>query len=189
MKKHIFGFAIFSFIIGATVLVSGLLATMFCSGSPVLLKTNYAESERKTYCNMKRSQRYGTEKIKIEQAFLDQNNRELKTFIALKNSGKDSDPYTVALHFFTKNGDQTRFVATENVYFETGLKNNETTLKSLSWTDKLETTDNLYVQPEATWGLTKYKGIPPGFDQTNAAPVLLSRGKTAGSDVLKCPLK
>jgi hypothetical protein len=177
MRKHVFGFAIFSFIVGATVLISRLL--FFPVAEPEFhVIENQSSSPRKTSCWMRDTRKFEKPKVKIEQAVLDLKTKQLKTFVALQPQIETDKYQTVLLHFFVKDGGKTRYLSSEDVWVKgTFDAKNEAILTSLKWLDESESYDNLYVVPELENDKIDYKENSPAFDYSNAAPVLLSKGK------------
>lgn len=178
MKKHIFGFAIFSFIVGAAIVISSFLFSTVpeMKGFPVI--TEQTQQSRKTSCFMRDYRQHENNKVKIQQAVLDLKTKQLKTFISLP-PGIEADKYrTVVLHFFVKDVGQTRYISSEEIWVKGSFDaENEALLTSLDWLDKSASYDNLYVVPEINSRLTNYSKNPPSFDVSKASPVLLSKGK------------
>jgi hypothetical protein len=176
MKKHIFGFAIFSFIIGATILISRML---FFPAEPIFHVIEIeSPSARKTSCWMRDARKVEKPKVKIEQAVLDVKTKQLKTSVALHPRLEANAYSTVLLHFFIKDGGKTRYLASEDVWVKgTFDAKNEAILTSLKWLDESKSYENLYVVPEIETDVIDYKENSPVFDYSTAAPVLLSEGK------------
>lgn len=178
MKKHILGFAIFSLIIGTAVVISRLL---FSPVSETVTYVVIGESEpaqaRKTSCWMRDYREFQQAGVKLEQAVIQRQTGELRTVFSLKSKNEDAAPLTVSLHFFVKNGEQSRHIATENVWVDSFSNFRQEFVNSLKWVNKLDSSDNLYVVPETSFGYTKHKNTSPIFDDSVAMPVLLSKGK------------
>lgn len=179
MRKHIFGFALFSFIVGVAVAVSGWLAFKSVSIHTFELRSDAPQTKQWDYCMKDRFKKSAYPNAKIEQAVLDVNTKQLTTFLSLNPRAETEEVSSaVALHFFVKNGRATRYLATENIWMNSAFDSEkESVLSSLEWLDNLESFDNLYVVPELNDNRVSYKKNPPRFDSANAAPVLLSKGK------------
>jgi hypothetical protein len=178
MNKHVFGFALFSFIVGVAIAVSGWLA--FKTVSVNVFEVNKTSRfEDRNYCPNQKFKNSGAD-VKIEQAVLDVNTKQLKTFLWLNPSVRTGNAYdAVRLHFFVKNEKETRYLETEDIWVKSAFDSKkESVLSSLKWLDKLESFDNLYVVPQTIDdSYVNYKTNPPRFDSLNAAPVLLSKGR------------
>ncbi|HEX8735879.1 MAG TPA: hypothetical protein VF721_11175 [Pyrinomonadaceae bacterium] len=175
MNKHIFGFALFSFIVGVAIAVSGFLA--FKTVKVNVFEVNKTPRfEDRNYCRKEKFKNYGDADVKVEQAVLDVNTKQLKTFLWLNPRVKAEKNYLIALNFFVKNEKQTRHVKTELISANSAFDwEKEAILSSLGWLEKLESYDNLYVVAEVEGSRANYKSQL--FDYENAAPVLLSKGK------------
>ncbi|MDQ3798760.1 MAG: hypothetical protein M3384_04865 [Acidobacteriota bacterium] len=189
MKKHAFGFALFSFIVAVAVVVSNLLAF---EPANVHLTDSYEEPQPRYFCKKKQTRRnYDFQNAKIEQAVLDLETKQLRVSFSLPpQSGVaergEEKSYTLALHYFAKNGSETRFLKTQNNYLNSAFDTEkEWLLTSSEWLDTLESYDNLYIVPEirenASVNSLSVKGgnrtnpkKQPRFDYSTAAPVLLS---------------
>jgi hypothetical protein len=176
MTKHIFGFTLFSFIVGVAIAVSGWLA--FKTVTVNVFEVN--KTPPPTYYCPNQKFKNSDVDVKIEQAVLDVNTKQLKTFLWLNPRARTDNVYdAVRLHFFVKNEKETRYLETEDIWVNSAFDaKKESVLSSLKWLDKLESFDNLYVVPQMIDdGYINYKTNPPRFDSLNAAPVLLSKGK------------
>lgn len=190
MKKHVFGFALFSFIVAVAVVVGNLPAFEPAS---VHLIDSYEEPQPRYFCKKRQSRNYDYQNAKIEQAVLDLKTKQLKISLSLPSqsgaAAAEEKSYTLALHYFVKNGSETRFLKTQNNYLNSAFDTeNEWLLTSSEWLDALESYDNLYIVPEIKENVSvnsfSVKGgdsinpkNQPRFDYSTAAPVLLSRGK------------
>lgn len=177
MKKHIFGFAIFSLIVGVTVLISKLLSFAVTETDVYMIK-NQPQEERRTYCRMRDYRSFEKPKVKIDQAVLDLKTKQLKTYVSLMPQIEADKYRTVLLHFFVKDGGKTRYLSSEDIWVKGSFEaQNEAILTSLKWLDESESYDNLYIVPEIENDKTNYKNLSPVFDYSTAVPVLLSKGK------------
>jgi phage-related protein len=184
MKKHIFGFAVFSFIVAVTVIISSFL--IFKTPAVQVNQPSVPHYSGKTYCWKYKQQRESepvaarkeTARVKIEQSVLDLKTKQLKTFLSVRpqRGSEAGENYTVALHFFVKDGKSSRYVSTETVWVNSLFDSEkESLLTSLKWFENLDAQDNLYIVPEIADGWKDYKQAQPIFDNSSAASVLIKR--------------
>jgi hypothetical protein len=132
--------------------------------------------------------------VKITQAVFDSKTEKLKLELFVQSDVKSSrnikasfKNIRVALHFFVKDGDSTRYLATENLIDEEmdkvnvdlseggSVKITFLTTSSYDWLGNLNSRENLYVIPELTSNANTYGDYTPVFDEANATPVTLAR--------------
>jgi hypothetical protein len=184
MKKHLFGFAIFSLIVGSAILVSSMFSSPRGVFVPVVETVSY-DSTQNSCWKMKRKsfEVRETEAVKISkpfvrQAVLDLNTKQLDWDLVVPESAT-----SVALHFFAKDARGVRHLKTEFVPILSVDKPSANGgvlefTSSYLWLDKLGYYENLYVVPEAiSRGELKRRSISPVFDETAATSVLLYTGQ------------
>ena len=188
MRKHIVGFIIFNFIVGTSLIVAAFFYQKPKFESVVITPVT---SETYTRSCWKGKSRFinNTTSAKVTQAIFDSKTQELKTELFVQADDEKSLKTTeVALHFFVKDGNSTRYLATENLTNRNGVmkdsfdmsdyKNMKATFlvnSSYEWLDDLESRENLYVVPEIIQNAPLYDDYTPEFDELNATPVTLAR--------------
>ncbi len=180
MNQNIFGVILFSVIVGTAILISEMFVT---------LPTPAAVYERPTYesrttCHRRvvnQTTPVGVASIKVVQAVLNQQTNQLDTDFLIKKENPQTEAVGIALHFFVKDGGTTRYLATETI---TGVPeyNHDGTAKysvisSFKWLNDLKSRDNLYVLAESSIPFQRSKLLTPNFDEANASPVLLAKGR------------
>jgi hypothetical protein len=155
MKRHIFGLAIFSFIVGAALISYRLF---------------YVPDNPPLSCWIVKSvQQNSNDGVTIKQAIFNVNT-EVLTFEPTANGN-----LPIELHFFTKNGNDTHYVG--SFYSLKSLKTNgvRSCIKCL---ENLESYENLYVMAENTsWTEHQNDLRHPKFDVNKATSILLDYGK------------
>jgi hypothetical protein len=194
MKKHVFGFALFSFIVAVAVVIGNLPAF---EPANVHLTDSYEEPQPRHFCSKKKPRSYDFSYAKIEQIVFDVKTKQMKIAFSPQmrsDDAADDKSYTLRLHYFVKNGSETSFLKTQDIYVKSALDaENEWILTSSLWLDNLESYDNLYIVPEIKENVSvnsfsvkhdgdessrkNYESKKPRFDYATAVPVLLSRGK------------
>ena len=145
--------------------------------------TNYV----KTSCwKSKRNYKNKQTSPKITQAIFDSRTHKLETELFLHSDVKSTEDIKLALHFFVKDGNSTRYLATEDLtdkkvdmkgtfdMSERMTKNSFDVTVPLEWLDDLKSRENLYVVPEIISYTNNYKNYTPVFDELNATPVTLA---------------
>ncbi len=188
MKKHIVGFIIFNFIVGTSLIVAAFFYQKPKFESVVITPVT---SETYTRSCWKSKSRFinNTTSARVTQAIFDSKAQELKTELFVQADDEKSLKTTkVALHFFVKDGNSTRYLATED------LKDEKVSMKgtfdssesraakvtflinsSYQWLDDLKSPsrDNLYVVPQIITN-NSYHDYKPVFDEMNATPVTIA---------------
>ena len=157
MKKHLFGFALFSLIIGTAVFISPMMRQ---SPSPAKSYT-YEVSNRSCWKNTRQNSEiqqsyYGPASIKITQAVLNEKTRKLDTSFSIQRETPSTQNVKVKLTFvngvskYNENFDGV--VRTEFVDLSPNFNvNNSGTLSmifSYQWLDDLKDSQNLYIRAE-----------------------------------------
>jgi hypothetical protein len=178
MNKHIFGFALFGFIVGIAVAASNLLFIELPNPQEVFESKS---PEPRTFCNLRAKKTIwenSASNVKIEQAVFDLETKQLKTFLTFRPQHKTHERVVFALHFFVKDGKTSRYLATEQVSLNSDSDYQRAeVLTSLTELENLNSRDNLYIVPEYASDWSNYKNNPPSFNYSTAVPVLLSKGK------------
>lgn len=173
MKQHIFGFVLFTLIVGTAGFVSAVF-TELPSRDAVKVSEVPRTVEYKSSC-WKRvkpsSKQTWISSARVVQATLNQKTRQLETDLLIERETKSFETVLVSLHFFTKDAKGTRYLATEKVWLEPYFNTNNIAAQSITssykWLDELGSYENLYVTAET-------KGGTPTFSESNAMPVLKS---------------
>ncbi len=180
MNQNVFGVILFSFIVGTAIFVSEFFVTL-PTPPPVYERPVY---ESRTSCRKNMvTQTVPAEiaSIKVRQAVLNAETGKLYTDFLVKRESPQTQTVGVALHFFVKDGRGTRYLATETVAlspeFNYDEKANNSVVSSYQWLDDLQRRDNLYVVAESSIPFQKSKNLEPKFDEANAVPVLLMKGR------------
>lgn len=186
MNKHIVGFIIFNLIVGISVIVAA-----FSYQVPKLESVVVTPVTPETYTRScwKSNISYANKltSARVTQAVFDSKAQELKTELFIKSNEKSFKDVKVALHFFVKDGDSTRYLATEDLTGEKGemkgvydmsekrvTKATFLVTSSYDWLDDLESRDNLYVMPEVI-NAGMNRDYTPVFYELNATPVTIAR--------------
>lgn len=180
MKKHIFGIAIFSLIVGSAVLLSLLFVTPPDLAS-IVLKDNYV-TKKETSCFVIKQkplektsrQVYDSSGIKIRQAILNWHNKGIDWEISVPKTDA-----SVALHLFAKGSKGFRHVATEVVPLKTSSQNLMVKYSTMYISLNDFTPDeNLYVVPELISAEdARMKNFYPKFSEESATPVIVNMAK------------
>ncbi len=169
MKKQIFGFALFSFIFGATVIIYGMFAVK--SVNEVKMSVDYSNyAQTKSCWRMKReAHETNVHSPIVRQAILDLKTKHLRW--ELDRARVDAP---VALNFFVKDGKGTRFVHSELVPMSAYGDQFVNANSSYEWLENLDSYENLYVIAEPLSHMEQENKIfSPEFDAGKATPVLL----------------
>lgn len=169
MKKHYFGFALFSFIVGTAAVIYAMFNVVNVEEVPVpSYSATYSPS--KSCWKMKRELRESNIGSPIiRQAIFNLKTKQLKWELAAPETNSK-----IALHFFIKDENGTRYinsVLAPTFGYEYG------TMKATSsylWLDNLESYENLYITAEpVSSGAYKNKNFQPKFDASRATAVLV----------------
>lgn len=180
MDKHFIGIFLFTTI----VTVSGVVAFVFGDlpkiEAPRLSQPPVYES--KTRCNkMKYRSSYKTDAtVKIYQAVLNEDTGVLNTNLIVKRTDKTTESVYVALHFFIKDGHDTRYLNTETLLVVPDFNYDKDSvahpvLSSFDWLENVESHGNLYVVAEKTNYREYPKTLEPVFNESNATAVIVER--------------
>ncbi len=191
MNKHVVGFILFNLIVGTSIIIAAFFYQIPKFESVVVTPVT---SETYTRSCWKGNKRYANKmtSVKITQAVFDSKTEELKLELfvqsdvkSFKNIKVSFKNIKVALHFFVKDGDSTRYLATEkltdekmdkvNIDLSEGAKITFLITSSYDWLGNLNSRENLYVIPELTSNANTYGDYTPVFDEANATPVTLAR--------------
>ncbi len=197
MKKHIIGVIIFSFIVGTSAFVAAFFYQTLKSEQPQEVDSSnvYVTSEPYTHSCWKGNRNYETKSVspKVTQAILDRQARTLETELFIQIDEKSSKNIKPVLHFFVKDGNSTRYLATYKLPGETMdvTKNHDMSeiydtsdkkmikaewniTLSLEMLGNINSYENLYVVPEIVSNVNSYRDYTPVFDELNATPVTVA---------------
>lgn len=192
MNKHIVGFILFNLIVGTSLIIAALSYSVPKFDSVVVPAT----AETYTHSCWKNKSRFinNTTSPTVTQAVFDSRKHELEIEVFFQSDAKSIEDMRLALHFFVKDGDSTRFVATENLSHE---KIDITDTQDISdiydtserrmqkaevsgtfspgWLGDLKSHENLYIVPQIVPNAPYYDGYTPVFNEANATPVTFVR--------------
>ena len=186
MNKHIVGFILFNLIVGTSIIIAAFFYQIPKFESVVVAPITY-ETYTHSCWKMNKSYANNATSVKVTQAIYSNKTEELKTELFIQSGEQSLDSIKIALHFFVKNGDFTRYLGTED------LTNNKGDIKGIydmserkitkatfvvtsdyQWLSDLDSSENLYVMPELiTEGMNR--DYTPVFYEANATPVTLVR--------------
>lgn len=184
MNQNVFGVILFSFIVGTAMFVSAFFAPV--TEQPLVVVEKPTVSSKPTSCFTKKkfvdeTTPVGVANIKVVQAVLNQNTSQLDTDFFIERGNFRTNAIGIALHFFSKDGGKTRYLATQTVTvtpdFDYDNKANQAVTSSYQWLDDLKRRDNLYVIAELSSSFNNNRNPEPRFDETKATAVLLDKGK------------
>jgi hypothetical protein len=194
MKKHLFGFALFSLIVGATAFGYAMFKKVRVDEVPAPAQYE-TYSSTKSCWKMKRELREAKlDSPKINQAVFNVDTKEFNLRLETPETSS-----SVALHFFVKDKKGARYVASEQILGVVGRDDllekidsrtiDEKGLNEIKVTgsyssldnlglDNLGPYENLYVVAEFASAAKLYKrNYQPEFDAAKAVPVLIDSGK------------
>jgi hypothetical protein len=170
MKQHIFGFILFTLIVGTAGLISAFF-TELPSRDAVKVFDVPRTVEYKSSCWKQVKSPTGNSSARVVQATLDQKTKQLETDLFIEREASSVRSVNVSLHFFTKDAKGTHYLATEKVWLEPFFNSDNRAAQSITssykWLDELGSYENLYVVAET-------KSSTPRFSESNAVPVLKS---------------
>lgn len=190
MKKHLFGFAVFSLIVGTTVFIFS-----FFKGQPKLSHSKtvvYEVSKQSCWKNVRQNSEvmrdagYGQASVKIVQAVLNENTRQLNTNFLINRETPSTQNVRVKLTFvngsFKGKGNWDGVVRTEYVTlspdFNIDNSGMQSTVSSYQWLDNLKSSENLYVMAGTVYSLRNdLDTVPRKADLENFTPILLMNKK------------
>ncbi|MDQ3088773.1 MAG: hypothetical protein M3Q78_09260 [Acidobacteriota bacterium] len=173
MNKHIFGFILFSLIVGTSAFIYGFFYSPLAAIQPVYVFENRPEKRKscrkETYSRVERA----TVNAKVVQAVFNSNTNELDMDLFLDLNNRLTEEATVKFHFFAKDGAETRYLKTEKVILTPNDKMTYSITKSYGWLNNLKSRGNLYVVPQTIGDGESYQRFTPRFDETNAMAITL----------------
>jgi hypothetical protein len=169
MKKHIFGFALFSFIVGTTGFIYAMLSIVNIEEVKVPSYTQ-TYSPTKSCWKMKReTSRENLGSPLVKQATFNLASKQLRWEL---NTSQVNTP--IALNFFIKGENGTRYVNSTfvpTIAFRDGSVN---ATSSYEWLNNLDSYENLYVIAEPiAHGKRGNKNFSREFDANKATAVLV----------------
>lgn len=180
MKQHITGFILFNLIVGASVVVAALFYSVPNADSVRAPEapTNYV----KTTCWRSRKMRKNEDlNAKVVQAVFNENTNQLDMNLSLNSRDTASGFVSVEFDFFVKDGNQTRYLASETLHylkpeFNLDGKATQSIISSYQWLDDLKSHENLYVVPRTGSNAENENNSAPRFDESNATSVIVING-------------
>jgi hypothetical protein len=166
MKKHIFGLAVFSFIVGAAAIAYAVFNVPKTIGVadviPVsVVPQNYSTGGMTSCWNMRR----GAKESNFDEPIIKQAVFNLKTKEFSWQLASPNVDLPIALHLFVKDEKGTRYV------------DGFLAVDSFEWANAPESFANLYVIAERAPQMKFDKKNPPKFDANKAIAVSLDYGK------------
>lgn len=183
MTKHIAGFILFGFIVG----ISGIIAFIFAEipqpekvFDDELILPRY-ESKSRCYKRSHGSFDNSDVSVKVVQAVFNERTKQLDTDLFIKRKDFSTENVSVVLHFFAKEIDGTKYLASERVWLEPEFnlegKATHTITSSYQWLDNLNSFENLYVLADTANSKVNYKKFNPYFDEYKATAVISLKGR------------
>jgi hypothetical protein len=174
MKKHIFGLAIFSFIVGSAAIVYSFFNVPEIVPVPAVITVSESQPVlmRKTSCKARVIKKTGG--VEIKQAVFNLHTGQFSWELATP----DVDAQ-VALHFYSKDENGTRYIMTERVNNKFSHNGILRYSSSYGWLIKRKSHENLYViaefEPESE--NYNFSTSQPKFDALKATAVTIDYGK------------
>jgi len=180
MKKHIIGLTLFSFIVSAAAIVYAIFNV---SAIPVVSEVivdsspQYVPAER-THCKMRRESKVNS--IEIRQAVFNTQTKQISWELATPDVDEP-----VELLFFLKDGEGTRFIASERINNKFSYNGVLRYSSSYDWLNKRQSPANLYVMARFESEMKNYtenfqvygNKFQPKFDAAKATAVTVDYGK------------
>lgn len=170
MTKHIAGIMLFTFIVGTSATIAGLV---YVAPQKV---TQFSSYDNNDYCKRKKKRRHrhrkpqkpgmedvGPANFMVTDAVLDKTTGYLTTYHYVKNVESLPEGKAFVYHFFVKDESGTQYLKSERVW--TGL-GSPRLVSSFDWLSNIDRDENLYVMSGFTMN-------PPEFDSSLAVPVLI----------------
>ena len=173
MKRHILGFAVFSFIVGATAIIYAMFNVVNVEKISVPAYPERYSSRTACWKMRREAQESNVGSPKIEQAVFNLNTKQFTWRLASPET-----ELPIALHFFVKDADGTRYIGTERAMSSNLRDGTSHFTGSHSWLDNLDSDVNLYVIAEFVPAYGSYnKNFQPEFDASKATAVLFDYGR------------
>lgn len=170
MKKHILGFGLFSLIIVAS-------AIAFVYFQPFDIYNAPTDNRRMTELPVEElpAVNIGT---KVTQAVINSETKQIDLEIALDKNDSTNNTFSLALYFYLNDGaGKTKIIGREKITLcSNDYQNAKATVKikdSLSWLNKLNTFENLYVMAQPVSVGAEIQEFSPHFNANLAKPVLI----------------
>ncbi len=177
MKKHVVGFILFNLIVGTSAIIAALFYEM-----PKIDSVDVPETPviyTRSCWRMRKNLQSPQVNAKITQAVFNENTDQLDMDLFLERKNHSTENVSVSLQFFVKDGNQTRYLATETFNltpdFDLDDKAAQSVTFSYKWLDDLKSHENLYIVPQ-TAATENYTRLAPRFDEASAAPVTVVDG-------------
>ena len=179
MTKHIIGLTLFSFIVGASAIVYALFNIPEIVQVSEVVTTSAPHYNVKNSCRTK-SKSYKNNSIKIKQAVLDLQTKQFVWELATPDRNEE-----IALHFFSKDANGTRYITTERINNKFSYNGVLKVSDSYGWLNRRNSHENLYVVAQFDSDAVNYSEnyqvygnkFQPKFDARKAAAVTVDYGK------------
>jgi hypothetical protein len=181
MKKHIIGLTLFSIIVGTAIFIYGMFNVVNVE-EEVFVITN-----TQTYPTTKSCRKFKEElkdsnlnKLMVKQAVLNLQTKQFNWELATPDIDEP-----IALHFFSKDGNGTRYITSEqinNKFSHNGILRYSS---SYNWLNKRKSYENLYVIAQFKSDAVNYSEnyqvygnkFQPKFDASKATAVTVDYGE------------
>lgn len=168
MNKHLFGFALFSLIVGTTIFIYGVFH--ITDSRAIHQSVDYSNySQTKSCWKMKQSHRENLGLPRVTQAIFDVDSKQLRW--ELDTSEVDTP---ITLNFFVREKNGMRYINSALVPVLAYRDGSVRATSSYEWLDNLDSYENLYVIAEPiAQGEYQSKSFQHEFDASKATAVLL----------------
>ncbi len=181
MNKHIFGFILFSLIVGISAIIYGFFFSPLTAIQPVYVFEN--QPEKRKSCRKEKYTRFESKEFsaKVTQAVFNQRTNQLDMELLLEHM--DNQAQFVELYFFVKDGVKTRYLATEKVVITPEYNGKgemiQNITESYEWLENLKPhEENLYVISETIGNYAiRDRNSTPKFDKAKATSVITLSGR------------
>ena len=180
MFKHFVGFVIFSFIVGLSCFAAGFFYEMPNADSVYVYEKPVKVYEKRS-CNFRKYKASESSDIKLKQAVFNIKTKQLATSFEMKSIYDEAKYVNLKLHFFAKDADGARYLATEDISILPETNNYGITkwseISSFLSLNNLNDYDNVYVIPDADEGYVYSESnnkIVPLFEEAKAFPVIIA---------------
>ena len=172
MKKHLFGFVVFSFIFASFV-----VAFAYFYAPPIWIDQDPIKTvtEPEPFTN---GEGVGRAKVRISQAVIDLKSKEIIIDYIFNREDINTKKVRVLLWFYVQDGKNFKYKS--HAEFELkpvfDYSNKAEQISRFQWIGDLKPNENLYVVPQNILAGGGYRFIPE-FDNEEATPVILAKEK------------
>lgn len=171
MTKHIVGLVLFSFIVGTSAFVAGLVygpsesAVTEAKKSLEMSVDKRKKRKRKKRCHPHRRTNDYIGSATVTGAVYDANARMLTTTFSFSRGVPEN--FDLDLHFYVRDNYGTRYLTTETLSASSWTSNYE---NPFGWIDRFEQTEDLYIIPRVKT-LDEGWTLPPSFNLSESVRV------------------